>query len=146
MRSELQIFVNADARRVFDLVAAVEAWPQLLPHYRWVRVLGRDGNRKLVEMAAWRDLIPVWWRAVQEVDPERGQIHFRHVGGITRGMEVRWTIAPEGRGVRVRLEHDFRPGWPLVGGWPTQLMVGVLFVENIAGKTLRRIKALAERG
>ena len=40
--------------------------------------------------------------------------------------------------------HDFSPGWPLIGGRLADLVIGEFFVRNIAGKTLRRIAALAE--
>ena len=136
--------IHAPASVVFDLAARVERWPHLLPHYRSVRVLDDQAHRRVVEMAASRDGLPIRWRAVQELRPHEGRITFRHIGGITRGMEVQWTIAPHGPGVLVRIWHGFRPGWPLVPDALIGLVVGKLFVHNIASKTLRCLKALAE--
>ena len=51
---------------------------------------------------------------------------------------------PAPGGVRVSIRHDLALGWPLIGGLAAERIIGPLFVANIAGKTLRRIKALAE--
>jgi ribosome-associated toxin RatA of RatAB toxin-antitoxin module len=144
VHTENTIVIQADAAVVYSLAAAVERWPTLLPHYRRVEVLKEDGNRRLVEMAARRDRIPVRWRAEQELFPEAPRITFRHVGGITKGMEVEWTFTPVPDGVRVSILHDLRLQWPLIGGIVADRIIGPLFVANIAGKTLRRIKELAE--
>ena len=139
-----RLTMRADPDRIFALAAAVEDWPRILPHYRWVRVLRADGRRRLVEMAAHRDGFPVRWTAIQELFPTEHRITFRHVRGVTRGMEVAWTLTPGDDGVDVAIWHGFTPRWPLVPDALIQLLVGDLFVENIAAKTLRRIKELAE--
>jgi len=146
-----EIFIRAEAAEVYGLAAPVERWPEILPHYRWVRVLEDDGEgRRLVEMAALRNFIPVRWRAEQLLFPNVPRIVFRHVGGVTKGMEVEWVFAPQGDGVvRVSILHDLERdlvGWPLVGGVVADGVVGPFFVSNIAGKTLGRIKELAEAG
>jgi ribosome-associated toxin RatA of RatAB toxin-antitoxin module len=138
------IRVEADMQRIFALAAEVERWPALLPHYRSVRVLGRAGAGTRLDMAARRGAIPVRWQAVQQVFPAARLITYRHVGGLTRGMRVVWQFAPAGGTVEVTIRHQFAPPWPLLGGWPAQLIVGQLFVEHIAGQTLRHLKAHAE--
>jgi ribosome-associated toxin RatA of RatAB toxin-antitoxin module len=145
MHLENTIVIDASVDIVFRLAAEVERWPDTLPHYRRVRVLERRGNRKLVEMAAHRDGLPVSWTSIQELMPAERRILFRHVRGISRGMAVEWRLEPlDGRQTRVSIEHDFSPGWPLIGERAVQLIVGEFIVSNIAGKTLRQIKALAE--
>lgn len=138
--------MRAPAAAIYPLAAEVERWPELLPHYRWVRLLERDGNRKLVEMAASRDGIPVSWRAVQQLYPEVPRITFRHVKGVTRGMDVAWTFHAQDGGTLVRIEHELTFRWPLIGAWVAEQVIGPQFIENIAGKTLRRIKHLVEAG
>jgi ribosome-associated toxin RatA of RatAB toxin-antitoxin module len=151
LHTKNEILIRAEAAEIYGLAAPVERWPELLPHYRWVRVLEEDGEgRRLVEMAALRNFIPVRWQAEQLLFPDAPRIVFRHVGGVTKGMEVEWVFAPEGDGVvRVSILHDLErglAGWPLVGGVVSDRVVGPFFVSNIAGKTLRRIKELAEAG
>jgi hypothetical protein len=51
--------VAAPVERVFRAAELVERWPELLPHYRWVRMLERRADGGLVEMAAWRPCGPV---------------------------------------------------------------------------------------
>jgi|SRR5215204_2862171 len=142
MTTRIQIDANRDT--IFGLAAAVEEWPRILPHYRWVRLLRDDGRRRMVEMAASRDGIPVRWTAVQELDLAERRITFRHIRGITRGMEVAWTLTPNDGGTLVEIWHEFYPRWPFVPDALVSLVVGQFFVENIASKTLRCIKALAE--
>ncbi|MFN2449765.1 MAG: type II toxin-antitoxin system RatA family toxin [Candidatus Baltobacteraceae bacterium] len=134
MRNE--IVIEAPGRRIYDLASATEHWPQMLPHYRFVRVLSEAGHTRVVEMAARRGMIPVRWRAEQVNDPEIPQITFRHVRGWTRGMLVWWRFDPHPRGTRVTIEHELRsPLAPVIGRW---------FIDPIATRTLRCVKALAE--
>lgn len=143
MHTETAIVMHGDPDRIFALASEVERWPELLPHYRWVRLLARDGDRRVVEMAATRDGVPLRWTSVQTLVPSERRILFVHVRGITRGMRVEWRIEPRGDGsVDVRIAHDLR--WPIGLGWVARHVIGTLFVERVAGKTLRRIKQIAE--
>jgi len=150
MHTENTVEIRGDLDRIVQLAADVERWPEILPHYRWVTLLEGGGDRKVVEMAARRDRIPVKWRAVQEIrrDGPTPVITYRHIRGVTTGMEVDWTFAPRGDAVLVRIGHDFRPPWPLVGGLIADRVIGPYFVGAIAGKTLATIKGIveAERG
>lgn len=129
---------------VYHLAADIERWPDILPHYRWVRVLETPGpNERIVEMAAWRDRIPVWWRSIQRCYPAEHRITYQHIGGATRGMDVEWTITPTSGITRVRITHDMTLPWPVIGplvAW----VIGDAFVSYIASKTLRGIARAAE--
>jgi hypothetical protein len=59
-------------------------------------------------------------------------------------MDVAWTFEPGPGEISVRIDHDFTPPWPLVGGVIAEHIIGPHFVETIAGKTLRAIKAIVE--
>ena len=147
MWTQNRITIDARPETVFRLAAEVEFWPALLPHYRSVRVLRRREGCRLVQMAAWRDWIPVSWTSLQWLEPEACRITFRHVRGVTRGMVVEWAIEPTANGrVDVTISHRLTLRWPLVGTWAAERVIGPLFVESIAGKTLRQIKRLAEGG
>ncbi len=144
MHTENAILMHADVGTIYALAAAVERWPKLLPHYRWVRVLERHGDRRVVEMAARRGRIPVRWVAEQRCEPATPRITFHHVRGATAGMDVEWTFDRRPEGVLVTIRHDLQPRWPLVGGLVADCVIGPWFVEQIAGQTLGRIKELAE--
>jgi ribosome-associated toxin RatA of RatAB toxin-antitoxin module len=142
--------VGAKPQAVFELAAAVEDWPRILPHYRWVRLLSDDGaGRRTVEMAARRDVVsglgfPLHWVAIETVDPIGHRIEFEHVRGVTRGMQVAWTIeADSSSSVLVRIRHVFQPAWPVPDGLVRQV-VGEYFVNGVARRTLQLIGELAE--
>ena len=145
------MYVRAPLKRVFAAAAAVERWPTILPHYRWVRRLG--GN--LVEMAAWRPFVggplkyPTWWVSEMTVDPVAGEIRYRHVRGITRGMDVVWRLVQEGDGVAVEIVHTWAgPRWPWrwIGRLAADLVIGPVFIHGIASRTLAGIKRAVEAG
>lgn len=132
--------------RIVALAADVERWPVILPHYRWVTLLDGGGDRKTIEMAARRGRIPVTWRAVQEIARTGATpaIFYRHIRGVTRGMEVAWTFELKLDAVAVCIDHFFEPPWPLVGRLAAERVIGPHFVEAIAGQTLATIKRIVE--
>jgi ribosome-associated toxin RatA of RatAB toxin-antitoxin module len=145
--------VRAPLERVFACAADVERWPQWLAHYRWVRFLERrpppEGGG-LVEMAAWRRFgpfaFPTWWVSQMRIDRALPAVRYRHVRGITRGMDVEWTFAPSAGAVEVTITHVWDgPAWPLVKGAAAGLVIGPLFIHAIAQRTLAGIAGVAER-
>jgi len=148
MRTVDRIQIAAPFERVFTAASAVTRWPDILPHYRWVRRLD-DG---LVEMAAWRPFgfvkYPTWWVSQMTVDRGAGEIRYRHVRGITRGMEVVWKLVEDDGGngvVDVEIVHTWTgPRWPLIGSLAANLVIGPVFIHGIASRTLAGIKRAAE--
>jgi coenzyme Q-binding protein COQ10 len=148
-----RIVIRAPLDRVFALARDVERWPELLPHYRWVRMLERRADGGRVEMAAWRPFgppplrYPAWWVSEMEVNPDRAMIRYRHVAGMTTGMDVRWQLAEAGeRGdIAVEIVHEWAgPDWPLVGRLAADAVIGPVFVHGIASRTLAGIRRCAE--
>jgi ribosome-associated toxin RatA of RatAB toxin-antitoxin module len=150
--------VDAPVEKIFELAKQVDEWPAHLPHYRYVRFRKRssDGGG-LVEMSANRPFEagavginwPTWWLSEMSVseEPENPSIRFRHVGGITKGMDVEWSFTPRDRGTLVRIVHAWDgPAIPFVGIWAAQLVIGPVFIHGIASRTLAGLAAVAERG
>ena len=151
MRTVDRIRVRAPFTRVFAAASSVAQWPSILPHYRWVRLLD-DG---LVEMAAWRPFgggllkYPTWWVSEMTVDRPAGEIRYRHVRGITRGMDVVWKLVEVAGGsdgaIDVEVVHTWDgPRWPLIGRLAANLVIGPVFIHGIASRTLAGIKRAAE--
>lgn len=145
-------FVRAPVTAIFALARDVEYWPAHLSHYRWVRFgeRARDGGG-IVEMAAWRPFgllrWPTWWRSEMCIDHAAPAIRFRHIGGITTGMDVEWTFTAERDGTRVRIVHAWNgPRWPLIGILAATAVIGPVFVHGIASRTLAGLASAAERG
>jgi hypothetical protein len=130
----------------------VERWPDILPHYRWVRRLeGHAEGDGVVDMAAWRPFggplrWPTWWTSRIWVEPARHRVRYRHIAGITRGMDVEWTLTPRpDGGTDVTIVHAWKgPGWPLIGGLAASLVIGPVFIHGIASRTLAGIRRAAE--
>ena len=145
-----ELFVSAPVRTVFEVVRAVEEWPAHLSHYRFVRYERRDPDGGgLVVMSANRPFGPVnwptWWRSEMRVDHGAPAIRFRHVGGITTGMDVEWGFAARDGGTHVRLVHAWDgPRWPVIGVPAAVLVIGPVFVHGIASRTLAGLARVAE--
>jgi len=152
--SSIGIDVAAPPARVLELARDLRQWPRLLPHYRRARLTPTGEGRVFASLVAIRPIgpargfgIPVAWRAEQwaeEADPNDLRLRFRHVRGVTAGMDVTWHIRPTTTGCRVTIEHDFRRRLPLVGDELLPALVDRFFTRPIAGRTLRRFKQLAE--
>ena len=150
MRTVDRIAIHAPLAHVFEAAAYVERWPEILPHYRWVRFLERRDSGGTVEMAAWRPFgplrYPAWWVSEMTVDRRAGEVRYRHVRGITRGMDVVWRLVSQVEAeVVVTIVHEWRgPAWPLVGALAADLVIGPVFIHGIASRTLAGIKRFAE--
>lgn len=143
--------VRAPWRAIFDIARKVEEWPAHLPHYRFVRFRERasDGGG-IVEMAANRPFglleWPTWWLSEMSVDDGAPSIRFRHIGGITREMDVEWSFRAVEGGTHVKILHVWDgPPVPLIGIPAATLVIGPLFVHGIASRTLAGLAAVAER-
>ena len=150
MRTVDRLRMRAPAARVFAAAADVERWPELLPHYRWVRMLERRTDGGLVEMAAWRPFgplnYPTWWVSEMRLDRAALAVHYRHVRGITTGMDVIWRIEPRDEDTEVTIVHEWAgPRWPLVGGVAADWVIGPVFIHGIASRTLAGIGRSVER-
>ncbi len=138
MRMRNELFIGAPPQRIFDYASRTQNWPDILPHYRYVRVLESSGPRSVVEMAARRAFgalplaIPVRWRAEQTNDAALPGITFRHVGGWTKGMRVWWRFVPRNGGTQVQIDHEWRS--------PLATFIGKYFVDPIATRTLACMK------
>jgi ribosome-associated toxin RatA of RatAB toxin-antitoxin module len=144
VKSRIHQLMHAPFEHVFALAADVERWPELLPHYRYVRRI--PDTERHFEMGARRGPIPVRWRAIQRPIPERRRIEFVHTGGVTRGMAVAWRFEERGDDLDVSIEHELNLDWPLIGDFAAKRVIGPQFIDAIAGRTLRRVKELAEAG
>src|SRR6185312_4720078 len=110
MNTTNRIQIAAPFERLFALAADIVRWPDVLPHYRYVKILKQSkvqGPKSKVtidssdrqpptldsglwtvvaEMAARHRGIPLWWRTIQRPKPSERRIEFTHIAGITKGM------------------------------------------------------------
>lgn len=143
--------VRAPLERVFAIASEVEHWPAYLSHYRFVRFRHRtsDGGG-LVEMAANRPFgvfnWPTWWLSEMAINRDVPWVRYRHVGGITNGMDVEWNFTATPEGTLTRIVHVWSgPLWPLVGTLAATQVIGPVFVHGIASRTLEGLARVAEQ-
>jgi ribosome-associated toxin RatA of RatAB toxin-antitoxin module len=145
------IRIGAPVDACFRAAADVERWPAVLPHYRWVRFQRADAfGTGRVEMAARRDFgplpYPVWWVSEMTIDEARPAVLYRHVEGITTGMDVEWTFAAAGEGVTsVEIVHRWGAGprWPLPAPARRAIadrVIGPTFIHHVASRTLAGLR------
>jgi ribosome-associated toxin RatA of RatAB toxin-antitoxin module len=143
MRKINSIVMHAPKMSIFETAANLELWPEILPHYRYIRYLERSPNRNVVVMAATRSGIPISWTSEQVIDRERLEVHFHHLKAFTKGMHVVWTFRDAPTGVLVEIVHNlaFRANFlaPVA-----DKIFGDFFIHNIANKTLRCMKSYVE--
>ena len=152
-----EIDVDGPVDACFRAAADVESWPAILPHYRWVRFQEKQAfGTGRVEMAARRDFgpapYPVWWVSEMSVDEARPAVIYRHVDGITTGMDVEWTFQPldDAARTRIRIVHAWETGprWPLPSPLRRAIagaIIGPVFIHHVASRTLRGVKRHVER-
>jgi hypothetical protein len=155
LRTVDERIVRAPPGRIFSLAADVEGWPIHLGHYRYVRFTERrsDGGG-IVEMSANRPFGPLDWptrwtslmAVIAPSSAATGSIRFRHIRGVTTGMDVEWTFAQHEAGALVRIVHVWNgPEWPVIGGLAAHGVIGPVFVHGIASRTLAGLGQAAER-
>ena len=152
-------YVHAPVHLMFELASRVEKWPSYLPHYRYVKFREkRSDGGGVVEMSANRPFPirfrglrtsinwPTWWLSEMAIDEAKPSIRFRHIGGITKGMEVEWTFIPAPDGTHVRIVHLWDgPNLPEIGPFVATFVIGPVFVHGIASRTLAGLATVAEK-
>ena len=144
VHTSTSIVMHTAKENVFETAANLELWPKILPHYRYIHYFERGPERNVVKMAATRSGIPISWVSEQEIDRKKWEVRFLHLKAFTRGMRVVWTFQENPAGVLVTILHDldfrFRPLAPLA-----DKIIGGFFIENIANKTLQKMKEHLEK-
>ena len=146
-----QRIVKAPWRTIFGLARNVEEWPAHLHHYRYVKFRERatDGGG-IVEMSADRPFGPVgwptWWLSQMSVDEGAPAIRFRHIDGVTKGMDVEWSFRAAPGGTQVTIVHVWDgPPLPFIGIPAATLVIGPVFIHGIASRTLAGLATAAEK-
>lgn len=128
---------------IFETTTNLELWPKILPHYRYIRYLERGNDRNVVLMAAVRSGIPISWTSEQVIDRKNLEMHFHHLKAWTKGMTVVWTYTETPNGVAVQIRHDLQFRNRMLAPI-AEPVIGGFFIHNVAGKTLRWMKAYLE--
>ena len=143
MHKTNSIVIHAPKVAIFETAANLELWPEILPHYRYIRYLERGENRNIVVMAAVRSGIPIKWTSEEIIHRDRAEIHFNHLKAFTKGMHVVWKFTDTPDGVRVEILHELNFRIPLLAPIMDPI-IGDFFIRNVANKTLHCMKEYVE--
>jgi hypothetical protein len=144
--------IAAPVETCFLVASDVERWPDILPHYRFVRFRDKRAfGTGVVEMSANRDFFagiryPTWWLSDMHIDESEPAVYYTHIAGFTRGMIVKWSFERVPGGTHVRISHTWGgPPWPVIGRFAWDHIIAHQFVSFIATRTLLGVAAEAER-
>lgn len=143
--------IGAPIGRVFRAAAEVERWPELLSHYRFVRFESRRAEGGVVAMSAVRPFGPLrwptWWTSEMWIEPAAWRVRYRHIRGVTTGMDVEWRLEPAPGGTHVVLTHRWAgPPWGPLRRPAAEWVIGPVFVHGIASRTLAGLARHLEQG
>ncbi len=149
MRTVDEALIRAPLDLVFTAASDVEGWPAILPHYRYVRFESHSTDGGVVAMSANRPFGPLnwptWWTSDMWIEPEAHRVRYRHIRGITTGMDVEWTLTETADGIHVTIVHEWTgPRWPVIRRPAAEWVIGPVFVHGIASRTLAGIKRACE--
>ena len=143
MHKANSIIISAPRMTVFETASNLELWPQILPHYRYIRYVEHSPSRNIVVMAATRSGIPISWTSEQIIDRDRVEVRFRHLKAFTKGMRVVWTFQEVPAGVLVEIKHDLAFRVRILAPIADKL-IGDFFIHHVANQTLRCMKSYVE--
>lgn len=135
--------MHAPRADIFETAANLERWPEILPHYRYIKYLERRPDRSVVIMAATRSGIPIKWTSEEIIDRDRTEVRFHHLKAFTKGMRVVWTFKETPAGVLVEITHDLNFRIPTLAP-VADAIIGDFFIHHVANKTLQCMKAYLE--
>jgi hypothetical protein len=143
------MMIQAPSDVVYRLAAEVEFWPAFVPSIRFVRVLRRDPAgrpARLLACGGWHGWIPVTWHAVQHLEPERGRILYRQVGGLSAGATAEWRIDPSPGGAAAEVTIVQRPAIaaPGVESSVARRFVGPVSGSPVVDAVLADLRRVAE--
>lgn len=88
---------------------------------------------------------PTWWRSEMRMDSSTREVRYRHIAGITTGMDVLWRVTARNGGAHILLTHDWAgPRWPLIRRPAAEWVIGPVFVHGIASRTIAGVARAAE--
>lgn len=151
MHTHNEIFIEAPLATCLEAATDVERWPDILEHYSEVRFTRDTPGASTVLMRARRDFgpltYPIWWESEMEIDEPGATVRYRHVRGVTTGMDVEWRLTACHGGTKIVITHEWTgPPWPIIGRFAARWVIGPHFVHVVADRTLAGIKRAVEAG
>ncbi|MBC7328168.1 SRPBCC family protein [bacterium] len=143
---EKEIEINAPLEKVFEIAQDVEEYPHFMPSIKSVRILEKEGDRRITEWVGRVEELgrTITWKEEDIWDKERGECRFRGFEGDFNKYEGVWIFQRKGEGTLVRLKIEYEMHIPLIG----VLLQGLIKrkVEESARDMLEGLKERCELG
>ena len=101
-------------KELFELVAAVERYPEFLPWCVGARIKSRKDNELLADLVIGFKMIRERFTSLVKLDRPGLRIDVTYTEGPFRYLDSKWTFSPEGQGTRVRFDIDFKISNPMI--------------------------------
>lgn len=126
------------ATDLYDLVMAVERYPEIFPDIKSVRIVNTGENSRSVDVTVQAPFTSFQYSC--DVTGERpSKISIRATGGAFKSMDAAWyfDVLPDGRTrVRYTMNFDF-------GGFGLKNMVAETFIKQSMERTRAQLRAYA---
>jgi ribosome-associated toxin RatA of RatAB toxin-antitoxin module len=143
-RLEHGVLIRRPLAEVYALCRQVERYPEFLPDYRESKILSQIGDAFLLERAAVMKGQLYRWKSWARFK-ENQSIHFEHVEGPLRGMQVDWHFYPVHRvSTQVVIIHQFQIQRPWGVGFFLEQFVFKPRLNGIAGQVVAALKEVCE--
>jgi ribosome-associated toxin RatA of RatAB toxin-antitoxin module len=111
-----ELDIQAPAARVWEVVTAIERYPDSMDSVRWVKII--DGSDPLARRSGWSVLLKgsiLEWEEAERLDPDNLVMAFHQVTGDMEIFEGEWRVTPiDDERTNVKLHTSFEIGIPLL--------------------------------
>lgn len=143
---EKEIEISAPLEEIFEIAQNVEDYPRFMPSIKSVRILEKEGNRRITEWIARVEELgrTIKWKEEDFWDDRLKECRFRLLEGDFNRYEGIWTFQRKGDATLVRLKIEYEMHIPLIGA----LLQGLIRrkVEESATDMLEGLKERCQLG
>lgn len=141
---EKEIEIRAPVEEIFEIAQNVEEYPLFMHSIKEVRILEREGDRRITQWTARVEELgrTMSWKEEDIWDREKKECYFRLIEGDFNKYEGVWTFQSKGDTTVVRLKIEYEMHIPLIGA----LLQGLIRrkVEESATDMLEGLKERCE--
>lgn len=144
MYIESSVLVKSDKRKVFEVMADVEKWPEFLSLHRKQKILSiseKEGN--IVNITLERGG-KIRWRLFITINNNDCSIISKQIQGPVKGLEARWRFEELPEGTKMTITHQLNYKIFLIGKLIE--IIAAKVIKKLTKNTLKAVKRRVEEG